>query len=110
MLGDFDKLVEQRSELKRWWQLSQTVCGWGGRNHVLRVDLQKPTMLAYCGQAYAGAKNYHDAPGFFAEAVKKEMDAQSKAIANVAYEKEIERLDGLIEKHRAAVLSQLASV
>lgn len=107
MLGDFDKLVQQRSALKSWWQLGQTVCGWGGGNHVLRVDVMKPGMVAYCGQAYAGAKNYHDAPEFFIEAVRAEMTAQSKAIAKAAYEKEIERLDGLIEKHRAAVLSEL---
>lgn len=108
MLGEFDKLVSQRSALKSWWQLGQTICGWGGVNHVLRVDVLKPEMVAYCGQAYAGAKNYHDAPAFFAEAVRNEMVAQSKAIVTETYEKEIERLDGLIEQHRAAVLSELA--
>lgn len=110
MFSEFDKLVKQRAALKAWWQLGETICGWGGKRHVLRVDVMKPSMVAYCGQAYAGAKNYHDAPEFFIEALRKELSAHANEIAKAAYEKEIARLDGLIETHRAAVLKELATV
>ena len=109
MLSDFDRLVQQRSALRSWWKLKTTICGWGDGPHVLRVDLVTPTMVAFCGQAYAGAKNYHEAPEGFAGAVRKQMDVHAKAIVEAAYTSEIERLDGLIEQHRAAVLKELAA-
>ena len=109
MLSDFDRLVQQRSALKSWWKLKTTICGWGGGPHVLRLDSVTPTMVAFCGQAYAGAKNYHDAPEGFAGAVRKQIDAHSKAIVEATYASEIERLDRLIEQHRAAVLKELAA-
>lgn len=108
MLTEFDSLVKQRQQLKSWWSLGSTIAQYDRKCHSLRVDVMKPTMVAYCGQAYAGAKNYHDAPDFFFEAINKEIQSRIKEITKDAYEKEIARLDGLIEKHRASVLSELS--
>lgn len=109
MLSEFDRLVNQRRELVAWWGLRTTVAAYEGTCHSLRVDVQKPSFIAYCGQQYAGAKNYHEAPGFFAESVRKEMQAEAERLAVQAYEKELARLNEAIEKHRAAVLKELAS-
>ena len=109
MLREFDELVRQRRELKQWWELGSTQAEYDRRLHLLRVDAQKPSMVAFCGQQYAGAKNYHDAPAFFVEAVRKEMQEEAKRLVGLAYQKELARLDAAIEKHRAAVLEQLAS-
>lgn len=109
MLQEFDDLVKKKQALKDWWSLSETVAEYDRSVHSLRVDVQKPSMVAYCGQQYAGAKNYHDAPAFFVESVRREMQGESKRIAKQAYEKEIARLDAEIEKHRQMVLEQLAT-
>lgn len=109
MLSEFDQLVNQRKQLKQWWELGGTEAAYDRKFHSLRVDVQKPSMVAFCGQQYAGAKNYHDAPTFFVESVRKEMQEEAKRLVGLAYQKELARLDAAIEKHRAAVLEQLAS-
>jgi|688.fasta_scaffold392944_3 hypothetical protein len=109
MLREFDELVRQRTELKQWWELGSTQAEYDRKLHSLRVDVRKPSMVTFCGQQYAGAKNYHDAPAFFVEAVRKEMQEEAKRLVGLAYQKELARLDAAIEKHRDAVLEQLAS-
>lgn len=109
MLSEFDELVRKRQALKDWWALGETHAEYSRGFHSLRVDVCKPSLVTFCGQQYAGAKNYHDAPSFFAESVRKEMQAEAERITRQAYEKEIARLDSEIEKHRAAVLEQLAA-
>ena len=109
MLQEFDQFVRQRKELEQWWGLGLTEAAYDRALHSLRVDVQKPSMVAFCGQQYAGAKNYHDAPAFFVEAVRKEMEQEAKRLVGLAYQKELARLNAAIEKHRAAVLKQLAS-
>jgi len=109
MLQEFDLLVRQRKALKEWWNLGVNVATYRNRYHTLRVDVQKPEMVAFCGQQYAGAQNYHDAPPFFVEAIRQEIAEQSPRIVEQTYEKELARLDAEIEKHRAAVLQQLAA-
>lgn len=105
MLERFDKLTAQRSHLKAWWENRENVdCVSGGR-YKLRVDVQKPTMVAYCGQEYSGAKNYHDCPGFFVEAVRKELQACANKMASSAYEAEMLRLQKLIDECRDSVMS-----
>lgn len=108
VLGKFDEAVQQRRSLKSWWSLREKETYDGG-GHKLRVDTQKPGMVALCGQAYAGARNYHDAPDFFVQAVAREIQSQACNLAAVAYEKELARLDALIESQRELVLKELAS-
>lgn len=109
MLSEFDELVRKRQALKSWWALGETIAKYDGSVHALRVDVKKPSMVAYCGQEYAGARNYHDAPAFFVDSVRQEMQSEATRIARQAYEKEMAKLDAAIEKQRAAVLKQLAS-
>lgn len=109
MLGEFDELVRARKELKDWWNLRVTTAAYDGSFHRLIVQVQKPAMVSFYGQQYAGAKNYHDAPGFFIESVRAEMQAEANKIVANAYETELKRLDAQIEAHRAAVLEQLSA-
>jgi len=107
MLEDFDKLVRQRSELMNWWKLGQTIAKYDGKYHTLRVDLQNPSLVAFCGQQYAGAKNYHDAPPFLFTAIRLECDKQINQIVKKAYENEVARLSAEIENMKAEVVEQL---
>lgn len=107
-MADFDKYVQQRKALQSWWNL-RTIRTYDSGGHVLRVDVPKPTMVAMCGQNHPGARNYHDAPDFFAEAIKNEMDLRAKEITKTAYENEIMRLDSLIAQNKEAVLAELAT-
>ncbi|MCB1116908.1 MAG: hypothetical protein KDK71_10615, partial [Chlamydiia bacterium] len=93
MLSEFDDLVKKREELKSWWSLKLKEVGWGDGNHILRVDVPRPSMIAFCGQAYAGAKNYHDAPTWFAECVQHEMQQESARMTQQAYEKKLASLN-----------------
>ncbi len=108
MLQKFDELVKQRKELQEWWKPKTTVANYNNKYYTLRVDTSEPSMIAFCGQQYAGDKNYYDAPSFFSAAVIREMDAQSHAIVEKAYNEEMQRLNDAIDKHRAAVLAELA--
>lgn len=105
MLEKFDKLTAQRAHLKAWWENRERVDYGSGRRYTLRVDVQKPTMVAYCGQRYSGAKNYHDCPEFFVEAVRKELQAYANKMASSAYEAEMLRLQKLIDECRDSVMS-----
>ena len=108
MLSEFDTLVKKRTELQRWWKLGSTIAQYDHSYHELRVDMCKPSMVSYCGQEYAGAKNYHDAPEWFRECILKELQDRAKEVATAAYEKAIESLNEQIEKNRAAVEAELS--
>lgn len=110
MLADFDRLVQKRQELKAWWSLRSTFAFYDQKPHVLRVDIGNPTMVAYCGQAYAGAKNYHDAPEWFKTHVKEQMESVIDEVTCNAYEEAIACLDAAIEKYRDQVLKELEKV
>lgn len=109
MLSEFDKLVKQRQSLKDWWSLGSIMAAYDRNYHILRVDIQTPSMIAFCGQQYAGARNYHDAPAFFFEAVRVALQSAAGKLTEAAYHSEIARLDAAIEKHKAAVLKELES-
>lgn len=109
MLSEFDELVRKRQALKAWWANQEKIDCIGCTPYALRVDVCRPSMVAYCGQEYSGAKNYHDAPKFFIESVRLEMQSEAKKIVRQAYEKEMAKLNAQIENYRAAVLAQLAS-
>jgi transposase-like protein len=108
MLQEFDEAVKERRELKEWWSLGETVAKYDHKKHVLRVDVSKPTMIAFCGQEYAGAKNYHDAPDFFTEAVRQAIQDSVGVLTQQAYETELARLTSIIEDNRANVLAELS--
>ena len=107
MLKQFDELVKQRDQLKRWWAMKNEIARYDKTTHTLRVDVVKPSMVAFCGQQYAGAKNYHDAPTFFVEAIRKQFSEHSRELTAKAYEAEMSRLDELIESQRESVLAEL---
>ena len=107
MLREFDSLVKQRKELTEWWGLGITLAAHDEKFHSLRVDVAPPAMVSFCGQQYAGAKNYHDAPAFFLNAVQIQMQQEALRITGLAYAKELARLNAEIEKHRDAVLKEL---
>ena len=107
MLQEFDKLVQQRKELKEWWELSTTTAAYNKNFYTLRVNMQKPALVSFCGQQYAGGQNYHDAPSFFLESIREELAEQACAIVAKTYQKELNRLNTEIEKHREAILKEL---
>lgn len=109
MLKEFDELVKQRRELKEWWMLGSKLAGYDKEFHKLRVDIGVPSMVAFCGQASAGAKNYHDAPKFFLQAIRIEMEKQSRQMVKEAYDREFERLSLEIENLKSEVLKQLSN-
>ena len=110
MLTEFDAAVKQRLELQMWWKLGSTVAAYDDRVHKLHIHVLKPTMVAFCGQQYAGAENYHEAPEFFAEALRDEIERRARQIAKEVYEAEIARLTTLIDSQRAEVLKQFSEV
>lgn len=110
MLTEFDKAVKALREIDAWWSLRSKLATYDQQNYRLRIDVAAPTMVAYCGQQSAGAKNYHDAPEWFVGAVRAEISRDVHAIAFRAYERERERLVGEIKNLRESVLSLLASV
>ena len=107
MLKQFDELVKQRDQLKRWWAMKNEIARYNKTTHTLRVDVVKPSLVAFCGQQYAGAKNYHDAPEFFVDAVRRQFHEHSAELTAKAYEAEMARIDDLIESHRNSVLAEL---
>lgn len=107
MLLEFDELVKQRKELIKWMNLGNTLAKYGGKNYSLRVNVLNPAMIAYCGQQYAGDKNYYDAPAFFFDAVRKKMEEMAQKIVCQVFEEEIERLTEAINKHKENVLKEL---
>lgn len=108
MLSEFDTLVKKRADLVRWWKLGSTMCQYDHSYYVLRVDMNKPGLVSYCGQQYAGDRNYHDAPEWFNDCIRKEQQERFKELATAAYEKALASLNEQIEKHRSAVLAELS--
>jgi len=49
MLQKFDELVKKRKELQEWWKLKTTLAAYSRKNYTLRVDTEKPSMIAFCG-------------------------------------------------------------
>jgi hypothetical protein len=107
MMKEFDLAVKQRKELQEWWKLGSTVACYSKGNHQLRVDIKKPDMISFCGQAYVGSDNYHNAPGFFFEALKKEIDSNVLRLTTRAYEDEIDRLNNIIKGYREAIIEEI---
>lgn len=105
-LSRFDQLVQQRNALKAWASLGDTVAKYDGKRHVLRVDANL-SMVAYCGQEYAGAQNYHKAPEFFVAALSAMLSNHAESTMRSAVAVEIERLDAEIEEMRDAVMREL---
>lgn len=109
MLEKFDNLVRRRRELRAWLALSQERDHVNGEHYTLRVDAPKLGMVAYCGQHYPGAKNYHEPPSWFLDVVSRAMRDAGQAIVLKAAEKELENLSKAIEAMRAEVLNELQS-
>lgn len=87
------KAETELSELVRWMKLGSTKPGYGNSpTHVLRCDIGITGTFSYCGQAYAGANNYHDAPAWFKGAVVKALEAYVQKAVKEAYESEVARL------------------
>lgn len=107
MLKEFDELVRQRKELVEWWKLATTVAEYDRAFYVLRVDVAKPSMVAFCGQQTAGGQNYHDAPSFFLDVVKREIECARVLIVKQAYEKELARLTSEITKLKERIQDEL---
>ena len=106
-MEEFDAILKQRKELKEWWALGATEAKYDGRVHELRVNVQVPN-IAFCGQSYAGAKDYHEAPQFFLGSVANEMREDASRIISLAYEKELARLNEEIKKYRSQILKMIA--
>ena len=84
------------------------IAAYDNKKHKLRVDVMPPKLVSFCGQQYAGAKNYHDAPAFFVDRIREVMQEEVCRLTQVAYEREIARLDSIIESHREQVLQELS--
>ena len=107
MLSDFDRLVQERNALEAWWKLGSKHVGYGSGLYELRVDTLPPPLVAYCGQETAGGRNYHDAPKFFIEVLRKEIAKHVKSICKDAYKNHLAQLNAEILKLKESVLSEL---
>ena len=107
MIARFDELVKQRKQLAEWWKLKTTMAAYDRTHHSLRVDVSKPSLISFCGQQYAGAKNYHDAPSFFFEDVRKEFQDNAAAITEAAYHRKMRWFDAEIAALRRQVEAEL---
>ena len=107
MLSEFDSLCRQRDDLAKWMSLGGKIAEYDRKKFQLRVDLNTPSTVAYCGQMCCGGQNYHNAPKWFLNAVKRELDLHAHKAVSHAYQTEMERLDSEIEKHRSDVLKAL---
>jgi hypothetical protein len=106
MIEDFDRLVKQRNALKSWKALGLEF-DYSHTHFQLRMDVVKPSMVAYCGQRSQGTANYHDAPDFFVEAVRAEIKRREVEIVEAAYNTEMQRLNKEIAAQKQNVLKQL---
>jgi len=96
------------SELRSWYALGSTFAAYDCQNHKLRVDINVG-LATFCGQQYAGASNYHDAPKWFNELVVSELEKKVAECVKAAYEQEVARLAGIIEDNIAETNRLLAS-
>jgi len=74
-------------ELVNWRALGRTIADYDQTCHTLRMDLCVSNTFAYCGQQYAGSKNYHDAPKWFTDEVLAELKKDVEAAVERAYQR-----------------------
>lgn len=63
----------QLQQLRSWRSLRELTDSQSHNPYTLRGDINL-SLLCYCGQAFAGATNYHDAPEFLRDAVRKKLE------------------------------------
>lgn len=107
-MENFDKATTQRRRLKAWWAMKDLLAAYDKSNYVLRIDFSKPSMVAFCGQQFAGDRNYHDAPEFFRDEIVSVLNSMSYDIAQKAYNSAILKLDKEIASLKAYVTSEIA--
>ena len=103
----FDELVSKRKQLSAWWELRKANDFSQGK-YVMRVDVETCSLVAFCGQQCAGAKNYHDAPGWFMEQLRKAFQSHAIDITRAAVEAELALLTRLIEDEKNEVLAEFS--
>ena len=108
-LSELEKLVAARNELRSWWKYHTLVDSQSRNNYSLRIDINGVQAM-YCGQAYAGASNYHDAPKSFDKALLEHLQLIAKLAAQKVYDEQIEYYDSQIRERKAAIQKELDEV
>ena len=80
---ELDNLIRQRQNLISWLSNAKNTDSQSGQPYHLRVDINGVKAM-YCGQAYAGANNYHDAPGELNAAFIKSVEKHRAMLLNDA--------------------------
>jgi hypothetical protein len=103
-LTELDQLVRDRSSVLAWLKNASKVDSQSCTNYSLRLDVNS-VLAMYCGQAYAGAKNYHDAPGELNKEIAAEIQRNRHTLVTAAakslvarYEERIRALKAEAEK------------
>lgn len=60
-LVELDNLIREHQSIISWLSNARMIDSQSRMPYALRVDINGIQAM-YCGQSYAGAKNYHDAP------------------------------------------------
>lgn len=107
-LVELDKLIRERQELICWLSLAKNRDSQSGSPWVLRVDVNGVQAM-YCGQYYAGAKNYHDAPSGFNSELKDAIDRNRKLLVDDAAKTYLAKLEMRINALRQAAEAVFAA-
>lgn len=97
---ELDNLIRQRASILSWQKNASLRDSQSGTPYHLRVDIGGVQAM-YCGQAYTGASNYHDAPKELNTAIIAEIDRRRHEIVKVAAETLVASIDQKIQSLRS---------
>jgi len=82
--NEWQKTKQAVKEATSWVGNRDKIDSQDGK-HYRKVKIQK-IKLEYCGQAYAGANNYHEAPAYFQSYLAMAINEMREEIENKALE------------------------
>ena len=110
MMQEFDALVKKRSELVAWWEMRNQIAAYDKKTHSLTTRFAPhPGALNFCGQQYAGAKNYHESPAWFVTCFLEEVERRKYEIAGAAVERALNDINEKILKMSSAIMAELTA-
>ena len=108
-LVELDKLIRERQSILSWLKNAELKDSQSGRRYSLRLDVNGVQAM-YCGQAYAGAKNYHDAPDQLNAAIKEAIERHKDTLVKDASTARLAQLDAAIRSLKKQAEEVFASV
>jgi hypothetical protein len=110
MMQEFDILIKKRSELLKWWGMRNAIARYDNKPYLLVTRFSAhPEALQFCGQQYAGDKNYHECPAWFVDCFLKELENRKYDLAGAAFERAIEEINAKIDKLKKSIMAELES-